>query len=114
MTEAEGPAWRRRPDFLQDLKEARKPSVELDFTTNRNPMAGPVTNEEYGDRFSPGTIVRSLFCACSKVTSGTIRSPLPHTNGSMLGPISLMSTTGAADSPVTSASQSRPAAVRVL
>ena len=47
MAAEEGPAWLRTPDFLYELQEARKPSVEFDFNTNRKANAGPVTLEEY-------------------------------------------------------------------
>jgi hypothetical protein len=43
----EGPAWQNTPDLLEDLQEARKPSVELDFNTARKPELGAITNEEY-------------------------------------------------------------------
>lgn len=47
MAAKEGPAWLCTPDFLYELQEARKPSVEFDFNTNRKANAGPVTLEEY-------------------------------------------------------------------
>ncbi|MCK0104395.1 phage integrase SAM-like domain-containing protein [Pseudohalocynthiibacter sp. F2068] len=49
LAEEEGPAWLRTPDFLDDLQESRKPSVEIGSGTKRKANAGPVTLEEYND-----------------------------------------------------------------
>lgn len=47
IAEDEGPAWQRTPDFLHDLQDERKPSVEVNFNATRKASAGPVTLKEY-------------------------------------------------------------------
>jgi len=72
----EGPAWQRTPDFLHDLQEERKPSVEVNFKAARKASAGPVTLKEYQKAISSyvGIAPIEFFDKWRDVLVGTDRS----------------------------------------